>query len=81
MENVKSDFEISVLKCSLSKEGLKFLKGTCKEERKFRSFWIIKDKEALYSSINWCLAFIWPLDWMNISYRLKTGKTKQEIFQ
>lgn len=38
MENVKSDFEISVLKCSLSKEGLKFLKGTCKEERKFRSF-------------------------------------------
>lgn len=25
MENVKSDFEISVLKCSLSKEGLKFV--------------------------------------------------------
>lgn len=38
MENVKSDFEIFVLKCFFSKEGLKFLKGICKEEWKFCLF-------------------------------------------
>ena len=46
METPESDSERSVLKCFLSKKDLNLLKGTCKEDRKSRSFWIIKDKES-----------------------------------